>query len=94
MEDGGCNWLARSPETPGYDLLDVASSMWDVWTGKISQTGVNIQCNFCEGQSDCNLNGMCVEGKCVCDASKDTVYLGEHCEIVLEETCRRIIGGK
>ena len=94
MEDGGCNWLARSPETPGYDLLDVASSMWDVWTGKISQAGVNIQCNFCEGQSDCNLNGMCVGGECVCDASKDTVYLGTHCEIVLEETCRRIIGGK
>lgn len=91
-EGEDCDWLARSPETEGYDLLDVANSKWDVWTGKISQSDVNIQCNYCERESDCNLNGQCIQGKCVCDASKDTVYLGTHCEIVLEENCRRIIG--
>ena len=87
-KDGECHWLVRSPETTGFDLLDVdISGKWEVWLGKIASTDVSIKCNLCSDESDCNLNGDCVNGICVCDDGPDADYFGTHCEVVLEKNC-------
>ena len=94
-KDGECHWLVRSPETTGFDLLDVdISGKWEVWLGKIASTDVSIKCNLCSDESDCNLNGDCVNGICVCDDGPDADYFGTHCEVVLEKTCSTIVGEK
>lgn len=36
----------------------------------------------------------CNEGTCECFVDDEAAYLGTHCEVKLEETCRTIIGGK
>ncbi|KAL7533329.1 hypothetical protein ACHAXR_009453 [Thalassiosira sp. AJA248-18] len=89
-----CNWLARSPETEGFDLLDV-DGKWQIWTGAIVETDISIKCNACSDDYDCNLNGICNNyGKCDCDVDKHVVYLGTHCEVKLEDYCRSIVGEK
>ena len=40
---------------------------WRVWVGTIGKAEVNIACNECDDESDCNLNGQCIQGKCSCD---------------------------
>jgi len=81
-----CDWIFRSPETTDYNLLDVSGS-WSAWTGAIVH-GANIFIidNECESESDCNLNGVCSSGQCVCYSS----YFGTHCEY--REPCPVIKG--
>ncbi|KAL7533728.1 hypothetical protein ACHAXR_006358 [Thalassiosira sp. AJA248-18] len=89
-----CNWLARSPETEGFDLFDV-DGKWQIWTGVIVETEVSVKCNECSDDYDCNLNGICNRhGKCDCDIDENAVYLGTHCEVKLEDKCRTITGEK
>ena len=61
----GCNWLLRSPETEEFDVLNVVGD-WQVWVGVIGKTEVSITTNACTDISDCNLNGECINGLCVC----------------------------
>jgi len=55
----------RSPETSEFNLLNVAGP-WQVWKGVIDTSDVNTVCNICSENTDCNLNGKCVAGKCEC----------------------------
>jgi len=76
-DESGCSsWLLRSPETTSYDLLDV-DVVWDVWVGIISQAEVSVICNWCNEDTDCNLNGWCVNGECQCfdDNSEVSPYI-------------------
>ena len=86
IKNDGCQWLARSHETSGFDLLDVANeNKWKIWTGKIIDTDISIQCNKCSEDTDCNLNGVCNEdGKCKCNVDEGVEYLGTHCEVELK----------
>ena len=94
MEETNCQWLARSPDTDGFNLLDVGAT-WQIWAGVIVESDVSIKCNECKDASGCNLNGWCGgDGKCHCDVDHDVVYLGTHCEVKLEQSCRIIIGGE
>lgn len=86
-----CPWLLRSPETEEFDLLEIDGS-WQVWTSGIEDTSVSIKCNECVSDSDCNLNGVCDNGKCDCDVDERAVFLGTHCEVKLKNECRTIIG--
>ncbi|KAL7553920.1 hypothetical protein ACHAWF_017444 [Thalassiosira exigua] len=85
-----CDWLARSPETEGFDLLEI-DGKWQVWTGVVVESDINIRCDECSGDDDCNLQGKCIDGKCDCDADDDAVHLGSYCEVKLEHNCRTII---
>ena len=67
----GCNWLLRSPKTTEFNLMNVVGN-WQVWVGTIGKAEVNIACNECDDESDCNLNGQYIQSKCSCD-SKDGV---------------------
>jgi len=87
----GCNWLLRSPETTQFDLMNVVGN-WRVWVGTIGKAEVNIACNECDDESDCNLNGQCIQGKCSCDRVDGVQHLGTHCEVGLKDSCRTIIG--
>ncbi|KAL9178938.1 hypothetical protein ACHAXT_011911 [Thalassiosira profunda] len=88
IEDSDCPWLLRSPETDAYNLLEV-SGLWEIWVGVINKNAqVLITSNLCKDNTDCNLNGQCVDQKCQCD--KNSRHIGLHCE--LEEPCPRILG--
>ena len=50
--------------------------------------------NKCDEDSDCNLNGECVEGKCVCDEVAGVTYLGTHCEVKMTDECKTIRSGE
>lgn len=50
--------------------------------------------NECDENSDCNLNGECVEGKCECDEVDGVTYLGTHCEVKMTDNCKTIHNGK
>lgn len=91
--DSGCRWLARSEETEGFDLLNVAGS-WQLWVGAIGSTEVSVACNECSDDTDCNLNGSCnaMTHECMCDADEGVTYLGYHCEVKLVDECRTILG--
>lgn len=91
--DSDCLWLARSAETEGFDLLDVAGS-WQLWVGAIGTTELSVACNECEDDTDCNLNGSCdaMTHECICDEEEGVTYLGYHCEVKLVDECRIIIG--
>eukprot|EP00578_Thalassiosira_sp_NH16_P005900 CAMPEP_0181135596 /NCGR_PEP_ID=MMETSP1071-20121207/32735_1 /TAXON_ID=35127 /ORGANISM="Thalassiosira sp., Strain NH16" /LENGTH=293 /DNA_ID=CAMNT_0023222251 /DNA_START=170 /DNA_END=1048 /DNA_ORIENTATION=- len=54
-------WLLRSPDTDSFELLDVSGSEWDLWQGKIESAVLHISCNECDDDTDCNLNGKCVD---------------------------------
>ncbi|KAL7549674.1 LOW QUALITY PROTEIN: hypothetical protein ACHAWF_012944, partial [Thalassiosira exigua] len=87
----GCDWLARSPKTEGFDLLEVEGK-WQIWTGVIVESELSIQCNECSDDADCNMNGVCNSDRnCYCDTYDDVVHLGTHCEVKLEKKCRTII---
>jgi len=90
-DDSGCNWLLRSPETDSYDLLEVNPS-WSIWVGVIGSTSVSITCNECNDNTDCNLNGQCVDGSCQCYRGDGAQFLGMHCETKLTDECQTIIG--
>ena len=93
--DSDCPWLVRSETTNVYDIEDVQGP-WQVWRGVIEMTDVQITCNECSDDDDCNLNGICKEnGNCECfDDVEGKTFLGPHCEIILEDECRTIIGGE
>lgn len=57
----------------------------------IDTTTVSYSCNACNEDSDCNLNGNCVNRKCVCNSGGGTDYLGTHCQVKLKESCGTII---
>jgi hypothetical protein len=88
-----CEWLARSPETSGYDFLEFAGSFtWELWTGVIVETEVGIQDNKCANADDCNLNGECIDHRCKCNEDNDGMkYFGEQCQIKLKDKCRVIV---
>jgi len=90
--DNECNWLVRSPKTPGFDLLEVSGS-WQMWVGAIEQTEASITRNGCEDDDDCNLNGSCSsKGVCECDKDDEGVaYFGTHCQVKIKDGCRAII---
>lgn len=62
----------------------------------ISNIKVQLTCNECDNNADCNLNGECQEdGTCKCFEYVDGVsFLGPHCEVKLRDSCRTIIGGE
>ena len=70
-----CSWLLRSPGTDLYDIIQLAEdSEWFVWKGLIeTDYKVSIECNECDGDSDCNYNGNCQydvdsdSDRCSCD---------------------------
>ncbi len=90
-DDSGCNWLLRSAETDEFDLLNVDGS-WKVWVGVIDSTEVSVSCNICSENTDCNLNGQCVDGSCKCFNDAGAQFLGTHCETRLSVSCKSIIG--
>lgn len=91
-KEEGCQWLARSPMTKGYDLTESAGLKWEIWTGAIVEAEVEIAGNGCADPDDCNLNGECIDGGCVCSTDNDGVnYYGEKCEIKLKDKCRTIV---
>lgn len=79
------------PETDEFDLLNVGSD-WRIWVGVIDSTTVHITCNECSDNTDCNLNGQCVDGNCQCYTDNGAKYLGMHCETRLADECNTIIG--
>jgi len=91
LDESGCNWLLRSQETDEFDLLNVDTS-WEIWMGVISNTEVSYACNECSDETDCNLNGHCVNKKCVCDSDDGVEILGTRCETKLKDSCRTILG--
>mmetsp|Transcript_9587 Transcript_9587/g.16316 ORF Transcript_9587/g.16316 Transcript_9587/m.16316 type:complete len:607 (-) Transcript_9587:340-2160(-) len=82
-------WLLRSQPYPGYDLGGAAGG-WQIWEGKIVPTDVSLTCDKCDDDADCNLNGVCDNGKCQCRKQDGVMYLGEHCEVQLKDECRTI----
>lgn len=91
-EREGCHWLARSPQTQGYDLRHSAGLKWELWTGIIVQSELGIIDNECATSDDCNLNGECIDGRCECNKDNDGVtYLGEQCQTKLKDKCRVIV---
>ena len=71
--------MLRSPYTTEFDLLNV-DTRWQVWVGVIGAAEVSIVTNECRDNSDCNLNGDCIEGKCRCyeedGVSFEVLYIG------------------
>ena len=90
-----CPWLLRSQETGVFDIEEVKGP-WEVWQGVIETTDVRITCNECSDDEDCNLNGVCKkDGSCDCyEDVEGLTFLGPHCEVILNDNCRTIIGGK
>lgn len=93
LDDSGCHWLLRSPETDVFDFLEVGDGGWQVWAGVISDTKLSSVCNKCSDDSDCNLNGECntSNGECKCRVEDGTEYFGTHCEIKIKDQCRTIV---
>eukprot|EP00580_Thalassiosira_gravida_P005882 CAMPEP_0201654886 /NCGR_PEP_ID=MMETSP0493-20130528/45732_1 /ASSEMBLY_ACC=CAM_ASM_000838 /TAXON_ID=420259 /ORGANISM="Thalassiosira gravida, Strain GMp14c1" /LENGTH=425 /DNA_ID=CAMNT_0048131459 /DNA_START=779 /DNA_END=2056 /DNA_ORIENTATION=- len=89
VQESPCHWLLRYPETEAYDLMDVSSGPWEIWLGVIKHGAImDIKCNGCNDDTDCNLNGVCSEDwTCHCTTAD---YYGTHCE--LERPCPRLIG--
>jgi len=52
---------------------------------------VTYSCNTCDGPSDCNLNGNCVDGECQCKSRTGLEYMGTHCQVKLKDSCGSII---
>lgn len=75
--DSGCNWLAKSYRTDKYDLAEVASFGWKIWTGRIQEAEhLRILPSACQDDTDCNYHGQCMpNGQCECDAG----WLGKAC---------------
>jgi len=86
------SWLLRSPPTEDFDLLSTTAKDWSIWLGRIDTTRVNIACNLCIDDTDCNLNGYCQpDGTCLCKEGLGGLsYIGSHCEIKLKEECGTI----
>eukprot|EP00585_Thalassiosira_rotula_P005858 CAMPEP_0196159518 /NCGR_PEP_ID=MMETSP0910-20130528/46361_1 /TAXON_ID=49265 /ORGANISM="Thalassiosira rotula, Strain GSO102" /LENGTH=684 /DNA_ID=CAMNT_0041424439 /DNA_START=132 /DNA_END=2186 /DNA_ORIENTATION=+ len=85
-------WLLRSPETDEFDLLNVVGE-WSIWFGVIDTTHLSYSCTKCNTDTDCNLNGLCVDGDCECNVEEETSYLGPHCEVKLKDKCASIFDG-
>eukprot|EP00984_Skeletonema_dohrnii_P026168 scaffold15472_cov138-Skeletonema_dohrnii-CCMP3373.AAC.1 len=94
-DDSDCPWLLRSEETDVFDIEEVQGP-WQIWAGVIGRTDVDIVCNECSVNADCNLNGLCRnDGKCECYNDEDGVtFIGPHCEVRLKDDCRTIYGGE
>jgi len=92
-DDSECPWLLRSEETEVYDIEEVQGP-WQVWAGVIRKTDVEILCNECNDDADCNLNGVCKkDGKCECfDDVEGVQFIGSHCEVRIEDACKTIYG--
>eukprot|EP00985_Skeletonema_marinoi_P012858 scaffold6280_cov127-Skeletonema_marinoi.AAC.11 len=92
-DDSACPWLLRSEETDVFDIEEVQGP-WQIWAGVIGRTDVDIVCNQCSVNADCNLNGVCKnDGKCECYNDEEGVtFIGPHCEVRLKDDCRTIYG--
>ena len=83
-DDIECPWLFRSPKTREYNLVDVPSDGWSVFTGTVTPgNDFSILCNECEVESDCNYHGtVSSDATCNCDQGyygemlKYSVYFG------------------
>lgn len=81
------DWLLKSPSTKSYDLMELNGD-WSIWKGVISHNAhLSVTCNECNEDTDCNLNGVCIDTKCSCTNDN---YYGLHCE--LEQPCPRLTG--
>ena len=70
-----------------YDLMELNGD-WSIWKGVISHNAhLSVTCNECNEDTDCNLNGVCIDTKCSCTNDN---YYGLHCE--LKQPCPRLTG--
>ena len=82
VEDGGCNWLMKSPKTKAFTLHEVELDGWVMWTGILHvMQSFSISCLECSGEidkpsADCTYHGKCSNKKCVCDSN----WTGSQCE--------------
>lgn len=85
--DDGCNWLLRSLKTKKYDLAEVPSFGWKIWTGRVQDVQfLQMQPGDCSTVSDCNYHGTCLsDGSCECDPG----WLGKSCRFE-EALCEEI----
>ena len=62
----------------------------------VDKLAVEILCNECNDDADCNLNGVCKkDGKCECfDDVEGVQFIGSHCEVRIEDACKTIYGGE
>jgi hypothetical protein len=65
-------WLLQSPITDAFTLENVPLSQWHIIQGsgalgKTSTTEFIIECAACRRNSDCSLNGECIDGACICE---------------------------
>jgi EGF-like domain len=70
-------WLAQSEQTEAFGLEEVNDLTWKVYTGVMTQTSVFIKSDTCSLDSDCSLNGVCVDGLCECDDD----WQGRYCHV-------------
>lgn len=57
-----------------------------MWIGVVGTADISIASNICKDKTDCNLNGVCESGICVCNQRDDvsSVYMCP-CLVLLEE---------
>jgi hypothetical protein len=75
-----CSWLLKSPKTDSLFLHDVPEGDWEVWSGIVSETVVDITCTECgeriQEKVDCGFNGQCIDKQCVCEGK----WMGKQCD--------------
>mmetsp|Transcript_13517 Transcript_13517/g.28739 ORF Transcript_13517/g.28739 Transcript_13517/m.28739 type:complete len:649 (+) Transcript_13517:149-2095(+) len=92
QDDGDCTtaWLLRSPKTTAFDLSEVSSDGWAVWTGIVNPPPTeffSISCDECSSEADCNYHGSCSVNTKQCEC--DDGWIGTSC--VLDEPCEVIV---
>mmetsp|Transcript_9321 Transcript_9321/g.17369 ORF Transcript_9321/g.17369 Transcript_9321/m.17369 type:complete len:245 (-) Transcript_9321:603-1337(-) len=88
--EDGCGWLIQSDVSVEYDLANIQTN-WMFWTGSVTMGAQNVEivCNKCQDESDCNYQGICLdEGLCLCDSRQES--FGSRCE--LHTACNSIYG--
>ena len=68
--------------------------VWRTWVGVIGKSEIDIACNKCKYNSECNFKGECIDSECRCRNENGAQNLGTHCEVSLRDDCRTIVGGE
>lgn len=72
IDDMCDNYISRSPETKGHDLLEFPGHAWE--TKRLVKDTVQYETDFfqlrCSDCQDETCNGKCIDDKCVCDANQ------------------------
>ena len=87
-----CKWLARTEMYNDFDLLE-PDRTWEVWTGAVQEATVSVTNNKCEDDSECNLNGECIDDKCECFEGAGVQFFGLDCGVTLEDKCHDLTHG-